>query len=579
MASNDPDISGRVLGGRYAVDALIGKGGFGAVYRGTHLRLGDTVAIKVIADPLPDLSARFHREARVQRRLRHPVTVRLLDFDVEADGLHYMVQEFVDGRTLKAVLREEGPLAPWRLVSLMSAVLDALEEAHGLGIIHRDLKPENIMVCEGRAGEEARLLDFGIAKLRDREAGDETLTAQGMVLGTVPYMAPEQIVRSPLGPATDVYQLGAVMYRLLSGRKPFNGTAQVVLRQHLAVAPPPLPAMVPPQLAAVVMRAMEKEPDRRYASAGELKAALVATRTSILATSPAVSRLDMESDATTESSLPVAARLGEPTASSSLHHPRGELAGSALRLAVTRPRQVVALAALALVLAAGVGAAAWWRLGERPGEGEPARIAVGMGAASSAGAAGAAVPGAAMPGAAMPGAAMPGAAVPVAATIAAAVVPAPAAPAPAAVVLDAVAAAPAPAAAASAAAARPTPAAATTAERIAAADARAAAAQARIADRMAAASRSAVAAETAAAAASTAAAEALRAAAPAAAAPAANNTAERTRAFAAALETCACPTADALLAELAPLDPDGTAGRRRLYRNACQIAGPRSCLR
>ncbi|MCB9553599.1 MAG: serine/threonine protein kinase, partial [Myxococcales bacterium] len=376
MASTEPDIIGRVLGGRYTVDALIGRGGFGAVYRGTHLRLGDTVAIKIITDPPPDLSARFHREAKVQRRLRHPVTVRLLDLDVEADGLHYMVQEYVDGRTLKTVLRDEGPLAPWRLVALMIAVLDALDEAHALGIIHRDLKPENIMVVDGRGGEEARLLDFGIAKLRDRDASDETLTAQGMVLGTLAYMAPEQVVRGPLGPPTDVYQLGAVMYRLLSGRKPFTGTAQDVLRQHLAAPPPPLPALVPPPLAAVVMRAMEKDQAHRFATAQAMRDALVAARAAILQTSPAVPRLDLGDSLS--GSLPPAAVASEPSGSSSLLHPRGELdEAPALRLAVTRPRQIAALTAVAALLALGVVAAAWWRFDRGADTDEAERIIVG----------------------------------------------------------------------------------------------------------------------------------------------------------------------------------------------------------
>ncbi len=577
VGSEMPDITGRTLGGRYSVDVLIGRGGFGAVYRGTHLRLGDTVAIKVITDPRPDLSARFHREARVQRRLRHPATVRMLDFDIEDDGLHYMVQEFVEGRTLKTILRTEGPLAPHRLVMLMSAVLDALDEAHAQGILHRDLKPENIMVVDGRHGEEARLLDFGIAKLRDLDDTEETLTAKGMVLGTLAYMAPEQVVRSELGPPTDIYQLGAVMYRLLSGRKPFVGTAQEMLRQHIAAPPPPLPDPVPRPLAAVVMRAMQKDPAARYATAHEMKAALSVASHSMLATTPAVPRLDIDLDMVSVSDRPVPVR--EPTASSSLHLPRGEVDAMP-----TAPRPAIGrLAIVAGVLAVLVAAVGWWRLapsseraddeGTRTVRVGTARPAVAPSAADGAEAddtegedtdnARAAVDDEAddetpslgdlaelgrlselekltalqeltkLEGLAEGLDGLAGDEGDAVEAEAGDVDDA-----------DPVAARPA--------ARRPRPTTRREPDRRRREPAEAT--PSRVPAR----------------------------AVPTAAAPARDPALvveDKTGAFAAALDRCACPTARTLLGELAGLDPSGNSGRRRLYRNACQIAGPKSCLR
>ncbi len=268
-------MRGRVLGKRYRIDERIGQGGFGTVYRGTHLRLGDTVAVKVISAPHPGMIDRFHREAKLQRRLRHPAFVRLLDFDVEPDGLQYMVQEFVDGRTLKAILYADGALDPHRIAALTVDLLQALEEAHSIGIVHRDLKPPNIMLTDGLRGEEVRLLDFGIAKLFEDDENSAPLTQPHQIVGSVHYMAPEQIACQPLGPTTDLYQLGCVLYEACSGERPFTGAIQGILRKQMVVKPPELPSRVPPALAEVVMRALQKKPVDRFPSARQMRIALI----------------------------------------------------------------------------------------------------------------------------------------------------------------------------------------------------------------------------------------------------------------------------------------------------------------
>ncbi len=267
-------LVGRVVGGQFRIDGLIGQGGFGAVFRAWDLSLERPVAVKVIAHAgVEALAARFHREAQVQARFRHPAIVRLLYFGEDA-GLCFMVQELVEGRTLRAVVNREGPLAPDRVVRLFASLLDALDEAHGEGVVHRDLKPANIMLVEGRRGEEVRLLDFGIAKIIEQSDAIETLTATGAVIGTPAWMSPEQATRQPVTPAADLYAIGCVMYYALTGRKPFTGTPVQILMDHANRAPDPLPATVPAPLAAVVRRAMAKRPGDRFPSADAMKAAL-----------------------------------------------------------------------------------------------------------------------------------------------------------------------------------------------------------------------------------------------------------------------------------------------------------------
>ncbi len=271
---NPRQLIGRQLADKYTLESLLGVGGFGAVYRARQAPIDRLVAVKVNLHPhRVDLQARFVREARLQAELRHPGCVMLLDCG-ETEGLFYLVQEFVDGRSLKAELGE-GALAPERAVELICQVLGALSEAHRHHIVHRDIKPANIMLTRGLGGrEEVRVLDFGIAKLLvDNEEDTESLTGTGMSLGTPAYMAPEQIRPGPIGPPTDVYAVGAMLYRVLAGRAAFGGATIDVLTQQLNKPPPPLPdglSMFDP----IVARAMAKRPEDRFQTAAEMSAAL-----------------------------------------------------------------------------------------------------------------------------------------------------------------------------------------------------------------------------------------------------------------------------------------------------------------
>ncbi len=284
---NPSDLIGRAIGGQYRIEALIGRGSFGAVYRALDEQLDRQVAIKVIAHAAADLVAdRFRREAQLQARLRHRAIVRLLHFG-EDDGLFYMVQEYVEGQTLANVVRRQGPLTPERACNLFGVLLEALGEAHDEGVVHRDLKPANIMVVNGRRGEEPRLLDFGIAKIFEESDAIEALTASGMVIGTPAWMAPEQATRQAITPATDIYSTGCVLFYALTGQKVFAGTPVQVILDHVKTPPPRLPDHVPEALAQVVYRALAKAPADRFPSALAMADAL-APGASITRQSPAL---------------------------------------------------------------------------------------------------------------------------------------------------------------------------------------------------------------------------------------------------------------------------------------------------
>ncbi|MFP2904176.1 protein kinase domain-containing protein [Pyxidicoccus sp. 3LFB2] len=276
-AVSDPRI-GSVLQERYRIIERLAAGGMGIVYRGERLEVGKAVAIKFLhawAARDEDFRKRFQVEARAMSRLTHPCCVSVIDFGVDQES-PYMVMDFVTGETLRGLLRE-GPLPLARALATLRQVLAGLAHAHGQGIIHRDIKPENIIVTHAVGlGEQVRILDFGLAKLRDEVTG---LTS-GMMLGTPAYMAPEQIQGEPVGPPTDLYATGVLLFELLTGKKPFNsqGTAEL-LRMHREVTPPLLRAAAPEagfsaELEAAVAKALAKAPGERFQSATEFLAAL-----------------------------------------------------------------------------------------------------------------------------------------------------------------------------------------------------------------------------------------------------------------------------------------------------------------
>lgn len=281
----DP-LVGRVLDDKYQLDARLGEGGMGTVYRATHLLIERPVAVKVLnARLVTDESAkeRFRREARAAGRLQHTNAVAVTDFGETQDGLVYIVMELLEGRPLRDILAQESPLDAARAVSLMLQIAAAVEAAHEAGIIHRDLKPGNIFLVQRHdAPYIVKVLDFGIAKLAGGLDGSpvDTLTGTGVMIGTPRYMSPEQCDGATLTPSSDVYSLGVILYEMLTGQTPFTGTTPLALAlQHSSECPRPLSEImpgVPRELEAIALHALEKSPDERPADAGAFRRELYA---------------------------------------------------------------------------------------------------------------------------------------------------------------------------------------------------------------------------------------------------------------------------------------------------------------
>ncbi|NOY93399.1 MAG: protein kinase [Deltaproteobacteria bacterium] len=284
MSTSEPEAEalppGTVIAGKYEVGEVLGAGGMGRVYRAMQTSLGTEVCIKTLhsgATADPQFAARFEREAKSTSQLRHPHIVSVFDYGQHVDGSSYLVMELVSGLPLSKVARKK-PMPQERAVDILSQVCDGLEFAHERGVIHRDLKPPNIMISEVGGRDFVKILDFGSAfTVEDGEA--ERLTRQGMVLGTPAYMAPEYILGRGTDARVDVYAVGILLYVLLTGGPPFRGATQAVFAQQVSVSPerPRLrnpTAGISPAIEAVVMKALVKDPARRYASAAELKQAM-----------------------------------------------------------------------------------------------------------------------------------------------------------------------------------------------------------------------------------------------------------------------------------------------------------------
>jgi serine/threonine-protein kinase len=259
----------RVLNDRYEVESALGQGGMAQVYRATDRVLGRPVAVKVLSRKLSGdqkFLTRFRREAQASAGLNHPQVVSVYDTGAH-DELHYIVMEYVEGETLGALMAREGPLPPERAVRIAADVAAALEAAHSKGLVHRDVKPGNVMIDpEGRV----KVMDFGIA----RAAADDTLTQTGLVLGTAAYLSPEQARGEAIDARSDIYSLGCVMYEMLTGRTPFEADSSVAMAYKHVNEEPDAPAGIPADIAAVVMRSLEKDRDRRFQSAAQMQAAL-----------------------------------------------------------------------------------------------------------------------------------------------------------------------------------------------------------------------------------------------------------------------------------------------------------------
>src|SRR5215813_14433187 len=279
LETTEDSLVGQVLAGKYRIDERLSEGGMGTVYRATHVLMEKTVAIKVLRPSLAadeKIVARFSREARAASRISHPNALSVTDFGEDESGHVFLVMEFLSGKTLKQVIREEGPLPLARVVDITRQVGDALNAAHQQGVVHRDLKSDNIMLIDTMAGDHAKVLDFGIAKINEPEGNhDPELTAPNLVIGTPQYMSPEQCSQdSPIDSRSDIYSLGVILYEMLVGHVPFTGDSPtMVMLKHLQE---PVPSVlderqdIPAAVNRVVSRAMAKIPDNRYQTVGEL---------------------------------------------------------------------------------------------------------------------------------------------------------------------------------------------------------------------------------------------------------------------------------------------------------------------
>jgi hypothetical protein len=271
--------TGSVLGD-FRVEDEVGRGGMGVVYRAVQISLGRPVALKVIAGTLSDNVAfrdRFVRESRLTASLDHPNVIPVFAAG-EADGVLYIAMRFVEGTDLRSLIAAEGRLEPLRAAGVVAQVASALEAAHERGLVHRDVKPANVLVAARGGGEHVYLTDFGLTK---RSASESGLTSAGEWVGTLDYVAPEQLRGDPVDGRADVYALGCVLYETLTGQVPFPREDDVAkLWAHISDTPPlatELAPEVPRRLAGVARRAMEKDPDDRFASARDMgRAALAA---------------------------------------------------------------------------------------------------------------------------------------------------------------------------------------------------------------------------------------------------------------------------------------------------------------
>src|SRR3954468_22617727 len=263
-------LQGRLIGGKFRIESLLGAGGMGNVYRAEQLSLAKPVAVKILHHDLmtdETVVKRFEREARSASRLDHPNLVRIIDFGRDTDtGVLFIAMELLTGRDLGQVIAQDGPLPLHRIVRIMSQALAALEEAHAGGVIHRDLKPANIMLVDRRGELDlVKVCDFGIAKSNSlpNSQNNSMLTVRGFVCGTPEYMAPEQARGEDVDGRSDLYASAVILYQLVTGNVPFTASSPVgILSQHLDHEPTPPSRKrpdLPPALDALILMGLSKD--------------------------------------------------------------------------------------------------------------------------------------------------------------------------------------------------------------------------------------------------------------------------------------------------------------------------------
>ncbi|MCA1635383.1 MAG: protein kinase [Acidobacteria bacterium] len=268
---------GRTIENKYRLDAELGKGGMGTVYRAARLLIGDTVAVKILHPELvkdEQSAERFRREAQAAARLKHPNVVTVYDFGITDDGLVYLVMELIEGESLRGIIKQNGALPLATAAEITRQICAALDEAHEAHIVHRDMKPDNVIVRQTPQGLRVKVLDFGIAKLRDAAPAANNLTQTGTVLGTPFYMSPEQCMGEEIDHRADIYSVGVILYEMLVGAVPFNSpTPTAVAVQHATQQPTPPRAInmgIPAAVEAVVLHALQKRRESRPQTAGAL---------------------------------------------------------------------------------------------------------------------------------------------------------------------------------------------------------------------------------------------------------------------------------------------------------------------
>ena len=277
MLESPDALIGKQLG-NYVITGLLGEGGMAVVYLAEHPEIGRKVAVKVLKPQLmylPDAAERFIAEARVVARISHPNVVDLYDFGRLDNDLPYYVMEHLQGEDLRALIKQQGRFSATEVLPYLDQICRGLDAAHQLGVIHRDLKPENIFILD-RDPPQLKILDFGLAKLLENDQQGSGLTLTGMLMGTPKFISPEQAAGEleSITPRSDLYSLGVILYLMLGGETPFNArSAGLLITEHIVKQPPPLRGLepsVPPPVAAVVERCLEKQPAARPASALEL---------------------------------------------------------------------------------------------------------------------------------------------------------------------------------------------------------------------------------------------------------------------------------------------------------------------